>query len=112
MGGLALAIDQATTYIGARYVPLKSLTEVFAKRRSAILKHTPTHWEYSKTRLEERNKPLPVFTTSEMSFEKLLVTSEARDSLGHLLTLGAFIDTRDIREGLFSLYAEESNKPA
>ena len=38
LGGLALAIDQAATYIGARDLPLKSFAEVFAKRRSAILK--------------------------------------------------------------------------
>ena len=41
--GLALAIDQAATYIGARDLPFISFAEVFAKRRSAILKHTPTH---------------------------------------------------------------------
>ena len=111
LGGLALAIDQAATYIGARHVPLKSFPEVFAKRRSAILKHTPTHWEYSKTRLEERDKPLSVFTTWEMSFEQLQVTEEERESLVHLLTLGAFVDTRDISEGLFSLYNLEANRP-
>ena len=112
LGGLALAIDQAATYIGARHVPLKSFPEVFAKRRSSILRHTPTHWEYSKTRLEARDKPLSVFTTWEMSFEQLQVTEEEeRESLVHLLTLGAFVDTRDISEGLFSLYALEANRP-
>ncbi|KAG6985315.1 hypothetical protein G7Y79_00113g101700 [Physcia stellaris] len=109
LGGLALAIDQAATYIGARDLPLKSFAEVFAKRRSAILKHTPTHWEYSKTRLEERDKPLSVFTTWEMSFEQLQVTHDERDSLVHLLTLGAFVNTRDISEGLFSLYAKQAH---
>lgn len=111
LGGLALAIDQAATYIGARHVPLKSFPEVFARRRSAILKYTPTHWEYSKTRLEERDKPLSVFTTWELSFEQLEVTEEERESLVHLLTLGSFVDTRDISEGLFSLYAVEANRP-
>ena len=109
LGGLALAIDQAATYIGARHVPLKSFPEVFAKRRLAILKHTPTHWEYSKTRLEDRDQPLSVFTTWEMSFEQLRVTEEEREWLAHLLTLGAFVDTRDISEGLFSLYASDTN---
>ena len=111
LGGLALAIDQAATYIGARGIPLKSFAEVFAIRRSAILKYTPTHWEYSMSRLEERDKPLSVFTTWEMSFEQLQVTHDERDSLIHLLTLGAFVDTRDISEGLFSLYAQQASKP-
>lgn len=47
LGGLTLATDQAATFIGARDLPLKSFPEVFAKRRSAILKHTVTFWEYS-----------------------------------------------------------------
>lgn len=111
LGGLALAIDQAATYIRARDMPLNSFTEAFAKRRSAILKHTPTHWEYSKSRLEERDKPLSVFTTWEMSFEQLQVTHNDLDPLVHLLTLGAFINTRDISEGLFSLYAQQAQRP-
>lgn len=111
LGGLALAIDQAATYIAARHIPLKSFAEVFVNRRSAILKHTPTHWEYSMSRLEDPDKPLFVFTTWEMSFEQLQVTDDERDSLVHLLTLGAFIDTRDISEGLFSLYAQQASRP-
>ena len=111
LGGLALAIDQAAAYIGTRDIPLKSFAEVFEKRKSAILKHTPTHWEYSKSRLEERDKPLSVFTTWEMTFEQLQVTNDERDSLVHLLTLGAFIDTQDISEGLFSLYAQQASRP-
>ena len=111
LGGLALAIDQAATYIGAQDLPLKRFAEVFAKRRLAILNHTPTHWEYSNTRLEERDKPLSVFTTWEMSFEQLQVTDDERDSMVHLLTLGAFVNTRDISEGLFSLYAKQASRP-
>jgi len=102
LGGLALAIDQVATYIGARHVPLKSFPEVFAKRRSAISKYTPTHWEYSKTRLEERDKPLSVFTTWEMSFEQFQVIEEKRKLLVHLLTWGAFVDTRDISKASIS----------
>ena len=43
LGGLALAIDQAATYISARHLPLESFIELYAKRRAAILKHTPKH---------------------------------------------------------------------
>ena len=39
LGGLALAIDQAATYISARHVPLHSFSGVYEKRRAAILKH-------------------------------------------------------------------------
>ena len=46
-----------------------------------------------------------------MSFEQLQATEEERGSLVHLLILGAFVDTRDISEGLFRLYALEANRP-
>ena len=108
LGGLALAIDQAATYIKAQNIPLSSFAEAFAKRRTAILKRTPS--EYSKSRLEDCI-PSSVFTTWEMCLEQLQVTNDKRGSLVHLLTLGAFIDTRDISEGLFSLYAQQDNGP-
>ena len=111
LGGLALAIDQAATYIAAQSIPLSSFVEVFAKRRSAILRHTPEHWDYPKSRMELRQEPLSVFTTWEMSLEQLDITLDERNSLVHLLTLGAFIDTRDISEGLFSLYAQQASRP-
>lgn len=44
LGGLALAIDQAATYINARNVPLHTFSEVYEKRRAAILKHVSCCW--------------------------------------------------------------------
>ena len=46
-----------------------------------------------------------------MSFEQLDATGRQRDSIIHLLTLAAFIDTNDISEGLFSLYSQQPNRP-
>ncbi len=46
-----------------------------------------------------------------MSFEQLEATGQERDSIIHLLTLGAFIDTNNVGEGLFSLYSQQINKP-
>ena len=111
LGGLALAIDQAATYISARHVPLHSFIDVYAKRKAAILKHTPTNWEYRKAGSNETEQSLSVFTTWEMSFEQLEGTSEERESIIHLLTLGAFIDTNNVGEGLFSLYSEQPDNP-
>ena len=39
LGGLALAIDQAATYISARHVPLHAFPGVYTKRRAAIFEH-------------------------------------------------------------------------
>jgi len=46
-----------------------------------------------------------------MSFEQLEAIGQERDSIIHLLTLGAFIDTNNVGEGLFSLYSQQINKP-
>ena len=44
LGGLALAIDQAATYIISRHLPLRKFSEVYKKRRAAILKHVRSRW--------------------------------------------------------------------
>ncbi len=46
-----------------------------------------------------------------MSFEQLEATGQERDAIIHLLTLGAFINTNNIGEGLFSLYSQQTNRP-
>ena len=46
-----------------------------------------------------------------MSFEQLEATGSARDSIIHLLTLGAFINTNNVGEGLFSLYSQQKSRP-
>ena len=46
-----------------------------------------------------------------MSFEQLEAPGQQRDSIIHLLTLAAFIDTNDVSEGLFSLYSQQANRP-
>ncbi len=63
LGSLALAIDQAATYISARRIPLDAFVALYAKRRAAILKHTPAIWEYRKARSNGADEALSVFTT-------------------------------------------------
>lgn len=46
-----------------------------------------------------------------MSFEQLEATGQERDSIVHLLTLAAFLNTNDVSEGLFSLYSQQANRP-
>ena len=72
---------------------------------------TPTQWEYKKAQGNETEKAVSVFTTWEMSFEQLEAADQERDSIIHLLTLAAFIDTNNVSEGLFSLYSQQPNRP-
>lgn len=72
---------------------------------------TPTQWEYRKSNGNDTEKSVSVFTTWEMSFEQLEATGQERDSIIHLLTLAAFINTNNVSEGLFSLYSQQSDRP-
>ena len=110
LGGSPFAIDQAATYLGATHAPLNSFMDGFASHKSAILKQAQAHWEYSKTSSQERDETLSVFIMWEMSLKQLHASPDERDSLIHLMTLGAFIDTQEISEGLFSLYAKQAGR--
>lgn len=113
LGGLALAIDQAATYISTRRIPLDAFITLYAKRRAAILKHTAANWEYRRVRSNGAEEPLSVFTTWELSSEELETSAQDRESLTHLLTISAFLETAHISEGLFKHYYEVSEaKPA
>ena len=71
---------------------------------------TPTQWEYRKAKGNDTEKSVSVFTTWEMSFEQLEATGQERDSIIHLLTLAAFINTNNASEGLFSLYSQQARR--
>ena len=63
-------------------------------------------WEYRKARGNNTQESVSIFTTWEMSFEQLEAPGQQRDSIIHLLTLSASIDTIDVSESLFSLYSQ------
>lgn len=46
-----------------------------------------------------------------MSFKQLAATDQERDSIIHLLTLAAFVDTNNVSEGLFSFYSQQPDRP-
>lgn len=112
LAGLALAVDQAATYIASRRLPLEAFHQIYTEKRSTILGHVPSQWEYRKVGPDETEKPLSVLTTWEMSFEELEMTAEQRQSIIHLLTLSAFIDNVQIGEGLFKTYFESVDPSA
>lgn len=72
---------------------------------------TPTQWEYRKAKGNDTEKSVSVFTTWEMSLDQLEGTGQEQDSIIHLLTLAAFINTNNVSEGLFSLYSQQDNRP-
>jgi hypothetical protein len=103
LGHLPLAIDQAGAYIGVQKLLLDRFLQQFHERREAVLKHTPSLWEYRQPLGAGTNKtPLSVFTTWELSFRQLRRSVADRDSLRRFLAVAAHYDITRISEDVFA----------
>jgi hypothetical protein len=77
LGYLPLAIDQAGAYISARKLPLSLFTRHYNERKEAVLKHTPTLWEYRRKLSDDKDETLlSVFTTWELSFQQISMNDD------------------------------------
>jgi tetratricopeptide (TPR) repeat protein len=109
LGALALAIDQAASYIQYIQLPIQRLGEflpTYEAQRAKILQHTREHfWEYGAIRVvdkAERHQAISAFTTWEMSFQQLYRNDDKRrEAAAHFLTLSAFLGPTNISESLF-----------
>ena len=104
LGHLALAIDQAASYISAHQMSLQMFAEVFESRREAILKHTPATWQYRAQ--TDNGQALSAFTTWEISINQAASNEGEREMITDFLTLLAFLESSSVNESLFSTYVE------
>lgn len=111
LGRLALAIDQAASYIKYKRIPLGQLGDfltTYEAERRRILSYTPKiFWEYRKVQSEGEVEHISAFTTWEMSFQQL-GSGDAmwKKDAAHFLTLSAFFAPISITESLFRYYQE------
>ena len=111
LGKLALAIDQAASYIKYKRMPLDRLEDfltTFEAQRCQILSHTPKKfWEYRKMQIQGKAEHISAFTTWEMSFQQLGSGDETwKKDAAHFLTLSAFFAPITITEYIFRCYQE------
>ncbi|KAL8818434.1 MAG: hypothetical protein Q9223_002927 [Gallowayella weberi] len=105
LGCLPLAIDQAGAYIRSRKIPFSVFLDHFEKRRGKILQHTPDLWDYRRKLNDQQNEiSVSVFTTWELSFQRIADDEEQRTSMGHFMTLLGFFHNLDIQEDMFKAY--------
>jgi hypothetical protein len=102
-----LAIAQAGAYIHMRGLSLQNFSVEYNRRHEEILKDTTPHMTEYRKRLRESNKEIPisVFTTFELSYQQLL-TSEESKNLPGILTSLAFFAPRGISLSLFEAYCQ------
>jgi hypothetical protein len=103
LGYLALALDQAASYISSRGLPLKNFMSEYNARKKKVLQEIPAHWEYRKrSDSSEVEQALSVFTTWEMSQGMIGGTEKENRAKHRFLTLAAFFDNKRISERYFS----------
>ncbi len=105
LGHLALAIDQAGSYIRKQKVPLCEFNRHYNQRRERVLQYTPQLWEYRRQLGEkEGESSLSVFTTWDLSFQHLRSRNKFREAA--LITLFGFFNSASISEELLQAYHE------
>jgi hypothetical protein len=105
LGYHALAIDQAGAYILARDLSLGLYMTHFFDRKEKDLNKVPELWNYRrrlKTDTEVETK-LTVFTTWELSLDLISGDLTTRKDKIHILTLVAFLDSKEISDNLFGI---------
>ena len=100
-----LAIIQAGSYIYQhRLSRLGQFMDHYNTKRDKILKYTPRLSEYRRRLTpSEKETPLNVFTTWELSFQ-LLLDEDCGQPKSELLTLFSFFNSNDISEEHFATY--------
>ena len=99
-------------YISERRLPLQLFADHYDERKEVMLKHTPSLWEYRRRLGEDKDEMLlSVFTTWELSFQRIGKNEDERTMIGHFLTLSAFLDSTNIGEDLFRSHLASTDKP-
>lgn len=111
LGYLALALDQAGSYLRARNLRLCDFISHYHKRKEVILKAIPDEWEYRRTigDDEEKETNLRIFTTWELSFEQITGHEREIQQKEHFLSLAALFDATAISERYFEAYFNAKN---
>ncbi|KAK5463787.1 hypothetical protein LTR55_011818 [Exophiala xenobiotica] len=116
LGGLALAIDQASAYMACKQLPIDRLSGFLGQyeaQRKKVLQHTADYfWKYMNIGEESgRQTAINAFTTWEMSFQQLLDGWHTPGSVAHLMTVAAFLAPVQVSECLFKFHRELSEPP-
>ncbi|KAK5357506.1 hypothetical protein LTS13_011165, partial [Exophiala xenobiotica] len=116
LGGLALAIDQASAYMAYKQLPIDRLSGFLGQyeaQRKKVLQHTADYfWKYMNIGEESgRQIAINAFTTWEMSFQQLLDDWHTPGSVAHLMTVAAFLAPVQVSECLFKFHRELSEPP-
>ncbi len=105
LGYLALALDQAGSYLRARKVRLRDFASSYQKCKEDILKTIPDEWEYQNiTSDQEKVNRLNIFTTWELSFNQISGHEKEVQRKEHFLSLAAFFDITVISDRYFEAY--------
>ncbi len=109
LGGLALAIDQAASYLRHQRISLDRADDFLAAyegERNKVLQSMPGYfWDLIRTEvrgLEDQDNSISAFCTWEMLYHQVeLEDHQKRDKFHHFLILSAFFEPSHIGESIF-----------
>lgn len=112
LGGLALAIDQANTYLKYKKMELTNFLHEYQTRKNEVLSFTPGKiWEYCKSD-GQRDQALTAYTTWQMSFDLVeRENPERKQWVADFLVVSSYFDPFRISEELFSIYWAKAKIP-
>ena len=109
LGGLALAIDQAGSYMASRCLPITKFMSHYRGRRQYILEYTSALWPYntpSAPHKDARSVKLSAFTTWELSFLECGSTPEERTPYIEFLTAMACMNYNSVSQSVVETYSK------
>ena len=106
LGGLPLALDQASAYISAQSLPLELFLPHYEKMKHIVVNQKRLDWDYFAKLSLENNKDnsMGILATWELSFQQISIEGQRRECVEHFLTIAAFLGNATIHERLFRTY--------
>ncbi|KAH9204173.1 hypothetical protein DL95DRAFT_471738 [Leptodontidium sp. 2 PMI_412] len=103
LGRLPLAIDQAAAYISGSYDTLSNFTTEFDSIKAEVLNALPHNLSYVKSGPDGREFRATICSTWELSFRMIKnETPRTQKVKGHVLTLLAYLDAKNISDEIFA----------
>ena len=114
LGGLPLAVDQASAYIQAQKLPLEDFIPHYETMKEKIFNHKRVNWDYFQKLSgdDHGTSSLGILATWEMSFQQIENKNNRREAMEHLLTISSYLGNAAVFERLVKAYQAYSPQDA
>ena len=110
LGGLPLAVDQASAYIQAQKLPLEDFIPHYETMKEEVVNQKRVNWDYFQKLDGDQHgtNSLGILATWEMSFQQIENRGNRREAMEHLLTISSYMGNAAVFERLIKAYQAHS----